>query len=126
MPSGLYISERLMSDKKDWPKEVEALQAVQLAFDLSSDIQRAFRVAAAMQDLNTSSMVRKVLSLPYRRKRIRPRLTVTLHEEDFEQLAARYQLPASDRVAIRQRVAEELGQFATAFLAERDNDTPDL
>ncbi|SDV99527.1 hypothetical protein [Marinobacter mobilis] len=111
-----------MSDKKDWPKEVEALKAVQLAFDLSSDIQRAFRVAAAMQDLNTSAMVRKALNLPYRRKRIRPRITVTLHEEDFEQLAARYNLPADDRAAIRQRVAEELGQFATAFLA--DQDTP--
>lgn len=111
-----------MSDKKDWPEEVRALKAVQVAFDMSSDIQRAFRVAAAMQDLNTSSMVRKVLQLPYRKKRIRPRLTVTLHDEDFEQLAVRYGLPANDRAAIRQRVSEELGLFATTFLADRDSD----
>lgn len=113
-----------MSEKKDWSKEVKAVQAVQLAFDLSSDIQRAFRVAAAMQDLNTSAMVRKVLHLPYRKKRIRPRLTVSLHDEDFEQLAQRYGLPPEDRAAIRHRVAEELGEFASAFVAEQDKESP--
>ncbi|MDX1456551.1 MAG: hypothetical protein R3276_03125 [Marinobacter sp.] len=111
-----------MTDDKHWSKEVKAVQAVQLAFDLSSDIQRAFRVASAMQDLNTSALVRKVLHLPYRKKRIRPRLTVTLHEEDFEQLAERYGLPAQDKAAIRQRVADELSDFASAFLADHKVD----
>ncbi|MDX1757352.1 MAG: hypothetical protein R3175_14945 [Marinobacter sp.] len=112
-----------MTDKKHWSEEVKAVQAVQLAFDLSSDIQRAFRVAAAMQDLNTSAMVRKVLQLPYRKKRIRPRLTVTLHDDDFEQLAQRYGLPADDRAAIRQKVADELSHFASTFVADQDNES---
>lgn len=112
-----------MNKPKDWPEETRAIQATQLAFDLSSDIQRAFRVASAMQDLNTSAMVRKVLQLPYRKKRIRPRLTVTLHDDDFVQLAERYGLPASDRAAIRQCVSDELSAFASRFLTDPDADT---
>ncbi|TBW55442.1 hypothetical protein EZI54_11485 [Marinobacter halodurans] len=107
-----------MKKQSDWSREYKAVRAVQMAFDLSSDIQRAFRVAAVMQDLTPSDMVRKVLGLSYRKKRIRPRLTVTLHEEDFVALAARYDLSPEDRAAIRERVSEELGGFARTFLPD--------
>ncbi|MGP4844561.1 hypothetical protein ACTXGQ_10555 [Marinobacter sp. 1Y8] len=106
-----------MSTKSDWSREVKAVQAVQMAFDLSSDIQRAFRVASVMQDLNTSDMVRKVLGLPYKRKRVRPRLTVTLHDDDFEELAKRYGLKPEERAEIRERVSEDLQRFASTFLS---------
>ena len=46
-----------MSKRQDWSSEERAVQAVQLAFDLSNDIQRTFRVAAAMQDMRTTDMV---------------------------------------------------------------------
>lgn len=107
-----------MSKRPDWSSEERAVQAVQLAFDLSNDIQRTFRVAAAMQDMGTSDMVRKVLHLPYRRKRLRPRLTLTLKDTDFEVLAERYGLDPSDRLAIRQRVSEELRAFSETYLTE--------
>lgn len=107
-----------MSKRQDWSKEERAVQAVQLAFDLSNDIQRTFRVAAAMQDMGTSDMVRKVLHLPYRKKRVRPRLTLTLKESDFEVLAERYGLDPSDRLAIRQKVSEELRAFSLSYLSE--------
>lgn len=110
-----------MRKRQDWSKEESAVQAVQLAFDLSNDIQRAFRVAAAMQDMGSSDMVRKVLKLPYRTQRLRPRLTVTLRDEDFHELAERYGLAAEDRAMIRQRVADELQQFATTYLTEHGN-----
>lgn len=107
-----------MSKRQDWSREERAVQAVQIAFDLSNDIQRTFRVAAAMQDMGTSDMVRKVLHLPYRKKRVRPRLTLTLKEEDFEVLAERYGLDPSDRLAIRQKVSEELRAFSLSYLSE--------
>lgn len=107
-----------MSKRQDWSKEEQAVQAVQLAFDLSNDIQRTFRVAAAMQDMGTSDMVRKVLHLPYRKKRLRPRLTLTLKESDFEVLAERYGLEPNDRLTIRQKVSEELRAFSQTYLSE--------
>lgn len=111
-----------MSKRQDWSKEERAVQAVQLAFDLSNDIQRTFRVAAAMQDMGTSDMVRKVLHLPYRKKRLRPRLTLTLKESDFEVLAERYGLDPADRLAIRQKVSEELREFSLSYLSEAPAD----
>lgn len=54
-----------MAKKQDWSREEQAVQAVQMAFDLSNDIQRAFRVSAAMQDMTTADMVRKVLHLRF-------------------------------------------------------------
>ena len=109
-----------MAKKQDWSREEQAVQAVQMAFDLSNDIQRAFRVSAAMQDMTTADMVRKVLHLPYRKGRARPRLTVTLKDEDFELLAREYGLDPQDRAAIRQRVAEELQGFARQYLTAPD------
>lgn len=109
-----------MAKTRDWSKEERAVQAMQMAFDLSNDIQRAFRVSAALQDMNTADMVRKVLQLPYRKNRARPRLTVTLRDEDFDVLARKYNLAPEDRAAIRQRVAEELQAFARAYLTEPD------
>ncbi|MCH8496987.1 MAG: hypothetical protein LAT63_00790 [Marinobacter sp.] len=113
-----------MPQDDKWPRETRAVKAVQLAFDLSGDIQRAFRVSAAMQDLTTSDMVRKALALPYKRRRIRPRLTLSLHPDDFRILAERYQLEPDDQNAIRKAVAEELSAFANRFFAEPpDSDT---
>ncbi|MFL1468196.1 hypothetical protein [Marinobacter sp. HN1S83] len=109
-----------MPKTRDWSKEERAVQAMQMAFDLSNDIQRAFRVSAALQDMNTADMVRKVLQLPYRKNRARPRLTVTLRDEDFDVLARKYNLAPEDRAAIRQRVAEELQAFARSYLTEPD------
>lgn len=108
-----------MSKRPDWSKEEQAVEAVQLAFDMSNEIQKSFRVAAAMQDMTTPDMVRKVLHLPYRKRRRRPRLTVTLREEDFAELASRYNLDPDDRLAIRQKVAEELMVFARGYLGEQ-------
>ena len=76
--------------------------------------------AAAMQDVATADRVRKVLPLTYRKGRARPRLTVTLKDEDFELLARKYELDPQDRAAIRQRVAEELQGFARQYLTASD------
>lgn len=105
-----------MNEDEKWPHEVRAVKSVQLAFDLSADIQRAFRVSAAMQDMATPDMVRKVLGLPYKRGQLRPRLTLTLQPEDFDALAQKYQLDATDQLAIKKRVSEELMLFARQFM----------
>jgi len=109
-----------MTGKPDWSKEEKAVQAVQMAFDLSNDIQRAFRVSAALQDMAASDMVRKVLQLPYKKGRARPRLTITLKDEDFELLARKYGIDPQDRATIRQHVSEDLQAFAHNYLTESD------
>jgi len=89
-----------------------------MAFDLSNDIQRAFRISAALQDMTSSDMVRKVLQLPYQKNRARPRLTISLKDEDFERLAWKYDLEPQDRASIRRRVSEDLQTFARNYLNE--------
>lgn len=109
-----------MESKPDWSKEEQAVQAVQMAFDLSNDIQRAFRISAALQDMTSSDMVRKVLQLPYQKNRARPRLTITLKDEDFELLAQKYDLDPQNRATIRQRVSEDLRVFARNYLTDSE------
>lgn len=95
-----------------WQKEKQAIKAVQVAFDVSAEAQRVIKQAALDNNLNPPDQIRKILGLPYNKKPVRPRLTVSLKSEDFEILAQKYGLNASDQNAIRERVAEELLRYA--------------
>lgn len=96
-----------------WKGSDEAIKAVQVAFDVEEAVMEAVRTAAFHSNLSQSDQIRKLLSLPTSERPKRPRLTVTLSGEDYELLARRYGLPADDRLSIKQRVTEELIQFAS-------------
>jgi len=95
-----------------WQSEQSAIKAIQVAFDISADAQKIIKQEALNNNLNPPDQIRKILGLSYNKKPVRPRLTVTLKDEDFAVLAERYGLDAKDQNAIRERVVEELIGFA--------------
>ncbi len=95
-----------------WDREKKAIKATQVAFDISSDAQHLLKRDALEQHLNPPDLVRKILQLPYNKRPVRPRLTVSLKPEDFDLLADRYDLSPEDQQAIREKVALELIAYA--------------
>jgi len=72
-----------------WQKEQTAIKAVQVAFDISAEAQKVIKQEALTNNLNPPDQIRKPLGLSYNNKPVRPRLTVTLNDEECEELAAR-------------------------------------
>ena len=102
-----------------WQGADNALRAVQVAFDVEEAVMEAVRVAAFHANVSTSTQIREVLGLPVAERPKRPRLTVTLGPDDYALLAARYSLPADDRLGIKEAATRELIAFATAGQARR-------
>ena len=98
--------------KKDipskWRGETKAVKAIQLAFDVGAKIQKQIRIEALQADLNPSDRIRQILGLDVTPKPVRPRLSISLTEEDFSVLARNFNVPTSDRVAIKQLSAQLL------------------
>lgn len=95
-----------------WKGSDDAIRAVQIAFDVEEAVLEAVRHAAFRNNLSTSDQIRRLLALPTSDRPKRPRLTVSLNGSDYELLAQRYGLPASDKLAIKERVTQDLIGFA--------------
>lgn len=95
-----------------WSGSDEALRAVQVAFDVELAVMDAIRVAAFHNNLSTSDQIRQVLDLSVSTRPKRPRLTVSLTAHDYGLLAQRYGLDENDRLAIKERVTQDLIRFA--------------
>jgi hypothetical protein len=95
-----------------WSGSDDALRAVQVAFDVEEAVMDAVRTAAFHNNLSTSDQIRHLLKLSTATRPKRPRLTVSLTAQDYETLAVRYGLAADDRLAIKERVTQELIRFA--------------
>ncbi|PKO28401.1 MAG: hypothetical protein CVU36_17705 [Betaproteobacteria bacterium HGW-Betaproteobacteria-9] len=95
-----------------WTGSDDALRAVQVAFDVEQAVLDAVRTAAFHSNRSTSDQIRHLLQLPVATRPKRPRLTVSLSSLDYGQLAERYGLPEADRLAIKERVTQELIRFA--------------
>lgn len=95
-----------------WQGSDEAIKAVQVAFDVEEAVLEAVRHAAFVNNLSTSDQIRRLLALPTSERPKRPRLTVSLSGADYELLSTRYDLPPDNRLAIKERVTQELIAFA--------------
>jgi hypothetical protein len=95
-----------------WAGSDDAIKAVQVAFDVEEAVMDAVRAAAFDNHLSTSDQIRQLLQLSTASRPKRPRLTVSLTGADYELLASRYGLPPDDRLAIKERVTEELVSFS--------------
>ena len=95
-----------------WQGSDEALRAVQVAFDVETVVLEAVRHTAFECNLSTSDQIRSIIGLSVNRSPKRPRLTVTLTPEDYAALVVRYGLDVQDRLAIKERVTQELIDFA--------------
>lgn len=98
-------------DKK-WEKQKTAIRATQLAFDLSAQVQKTIKKQAIDADFTPSDMIRNILGLEVKSKKTRQRLTFYLNDEELAALAKRYKISAEDKIAIKQKVAEDLINFA--------------
>jgi hypothetical protein len=107
-----------------WRGSDAALHAVQEAFDVQEAVFEAVRRAAFENNLSNSEQIRNILGLSRERqaKRARPRLTVTLTQDDYATLGERYGLPIENRLAIKEQVVQELIAFA-AVHGQRVSDT---
>lgn len=97
-----------MSTSDKWQKERQAAKAVQVAFDLGHEVSYLIRTEALQRGINPPDRIREILGLPVSSKPIRPRLSISLTEEDFTQLANEFGVDPSDKLKIRQIAAEKL------------------
>lgn len=109
--SGADMEEDLAGSSSVAPlvksKSDTGARAVQIAFELEQRIAAAIREQAAREGLTPSDRIRKLVGLPYASPK-RPRLTLSLSDEDYALLAQRYGVAPSDRIMIKKRIAEEL------------------
>jgi TolB-like protein len=96
-----------------WSGSDDALRAVQVAFDVELAVMDAIRAAAFHNNLSTSDQIRQVLELSVSTRPKRPRLTVSLTAHDYALLAQRYGLDEEDRLAIKEKVTQDLIRFAS-------------
>ncbi len=90
-----------------WSQSDKSLRAVQVIFELGLEQSRTLRINAIEQDLSPSDYIREIIGLP-RKKPIRPRLSISLSNEDYQILADRYDLTADKKEQIREKIKEEL------------------
>lgn len=95
-----------------WQSSDDAIRAVQVAFDVEETVLSAVRQAAFDANLSTSDQIRRILGLSVSSRPKRPRLTVSLSGQDYEELGARYGIAPEERLAIKERVTHELISFA--------------
>lgn len=96
---------------KKWKNEEKAIKAIQVAFDLNERIQYIIRREALDMDVNPSERMRQILGLTTNRIPQRPRLSISLKPQDFEVLAARYNVDASDKRSIKQQASLEIQHY---------------
>lgn len=102
-----------------WSGSDAALKAVQVAFDVEEAVMEAVRTAAFHNHLSPSDQIRHILQLAVVRRPKRPRLTVSLTPQDYEVLADRYALTPEDRLAIKEKVTQELIAFSNPKRSRR-------
>jgi hypothetical protein len=95
-----------------WSSSDAALRSVQVAFDVEMQVIEAVRYAALDNQLSPSDQIRKILGLPVTSKPVRPRLTVTLSDDDYALLAERFGIDVEDKRRIKDALHQELIKFA--------------
>lgn len=92
---------------KSWTRSDKSIRAVQVIFELEQAVSRALRIKAIELDLSPSDYIRDIVGLP-RKKPVRPRLSISLSEQDYEILADRYALKPDEKDQIRALIKDEL------------------
>jgi len=94
-----------------WKKSEKSLRAVQLVFEFGKGLNEVIRRQATQQGLSPSDKIREIIGLEVKKPK-RPRLTVSLSEEDYTALAHKYHLNPVDKEAIRQAIKDELIHYS--------------
>ena len=103
-----------MSDSKlpeKWKGEQRVAKAIQVAFDVGFEVQTVIRKEALDCMLSPSDRVRQILGLTVTSRPKRPRLSISLTDDDFLALGELYGISPDDKVAIKQKAAVYLIQY---------------
>ncbi|WNC67906.1 hypothetical protein RI845_15435 [Thalassotalea nanhaiensis] len=103
------MTTRKVPDK--WQSNVNAVKAVQVAFDMDEKVQKEIRKAAVEASLSPSDQIRMILGLPVHKKPKRPRLTVSLSGEDYQVLGEKYGIEPTQQLEIKRKLMDELIDF---------------
>ncbi|CAM2772136.1 MULTISPECIES: hypothetical protein [Moritella] len=95
-----------------WQSSQKAMKAVQVAFDMDEKIQYKIRKAALDNNLSPSEQIRDILGLTINKRPKRPRLTVSLNNQDYIELAEKYGLQPEQQLEIKKLVIEDLVRFS--------------
>lgn len=90
-----------------WGKDTPSIKATQIAFEMEQKIASYIRELAVKEGLTPSDQIRKMIGLTYSPPK-RPRLTVTLSEDDYGALGKKFKIDPSETLAIKRRIMEEL------------------
>lgn len=105
-----------MSDKEEkdgkWARQAKAARATQVAIDVSEQVHNYVQLESVKSKLKPSDYIRKTLDLPYKKTKLRPRLTFSLTETDYETLGEKFGLDPSDKIAIKHAVGQFLMERA--------------
>ena len=96
-----------------WQSSIKAVKAVQVAFDMDEKIQLAIRTQALQAGLSPSDQIRDILGLPTNKRPKRPRLTVSLGQDDYEVLALKYDLSPEQQLEIKRKLMDDLIRHVT-------------
>ena len=85
----------------------KAVKASQIAFQLEQEVAKRIHRMAVSEGLTTSGQIRKIIGLPYSLPK-RPRLTVSLSQEDYKFLAKKYNVEPENTLEIKRKIMNEL------------------
>ena len=85
----------------------KAVKASQIAFQLEQEVAKRISRLAVSEGLTTSGQIRKIIGLPYCVPK-RPRLTVSLSEEDYKALSKKYNVDPENTLEIKRKIMNEL------------------
>ena len=106
------MSKKEAVKPKRWKESDRAIKATQVAFDVENRIIEKIKTDACHQGVAPSDMIRYILGLTVTVKPVRPRLTMSLKEEDYQILAEKYGLKANEKLAIKARIIDEIRAYA--------------
>ncbi len=90
-----------------WDKNNKAIKANQMAFEFEKGVVEKIQKTALKAGLTTSNQIRKLIGLSYSPPK-RPRLTISLSEEDCAYLGEKYNVDPKNYLDIKRQIIQEL------------------
>lgn len=98
----------------NWEKSKQSIKASQrasqVAFELSGNTPDFIREIAAKNRLSPSDQIRHIIGLSVKAP-VRPRLSISLSQQDYQYLAERYNLDSDIKEKIHTKIKEEIEAF---------------
>lgn len=98
----------MSEESEKWARQAKAAKATQVAIDVSEQVHNHVQLESVKSKLKPSDYIRKSLELPYKKTKLRPRLTVSLTEADYALLGEKFNIDPADKIAIKHAVSQFL------------------